>query len=189
MGHYKTPEQKIWSAIKSRCFCKGDTGYPWYGARGITVCDRWRDSYDNFMADMGPRPTPKHSIDRIDSNGHYEPSNCRWATKLEQANNTRANRVIVAFDRAQTLTQWSRETGIKVGTIWRRLKFGMVPEQAVSAGVMLQGEANKGAKLKDQDVHAIRADGRSARVIAKDYGVSRSTITRVKRGEGWSHVS
>ncbi len=88
-GH-RSAEYQIWAGMLSRCLYAGDTNFAKYGARGITVCDRWR--YACFLADMGRRPTPKHSIDRIENNGNYEPGNCRWATASEQMRNTRRQR-------------------------------------------------------------------------------------------------
>ena len=85
-GRY-SPEYWPWQALKDRCVNKNRGDFQSYGGRGITVCERWRDSFENFFADMGPRPSPKHSVDRIDVNGNYEPGNCRWATVTEQAIN------------------------------------------------------------------------------------------------------
>lgn len=87
-GMARTPLYKVWSEMKRRCKNPNDPKYKYYGARGISVCASW-DSFENFYRDMGERPTPKHSIDRINNDGNYEPENCRWATALEQRHNQR----------------------------------------------------------------------------------------------------
>jgi hypothetical protein len=88
-----SPEWQTWNAMLVRCSSPGAANYQIYGGRGIKVCDRWRDGFEAFLADMGPRPSPKHSLDRIDPNGNYEPGNCRWATAKEQAFNRRNNKL------------------------------------------------------------------------------------------------
>lgn len=88
-GSSKTAEYSAWQGMKGRCYRKKNKKYPIYGGRGITVCDQWLESFDAFYAAMGDRPSPKHSVDRIDTNGNYEPSNCRWATASQQAINRR----------------------------------------------------------------------------------------------------
>ena len=84
----RVPEYSVWKSVRNRCNNPKNEHYQWYGARGIKVCERW-DSYENFIADMGPRPSNKHSIERVNNDGNYEPANCKWATKLEQSRNRR----------------------------------------------------------------------------------------------------
>ena len=92
-----------------------------YGKRGIKVCDKWLQSFENFYKDMGEPPTNKHSIDRINVNGNYEPSNCRWATRTVQARNTRANTLLDYDGKRKTIAEWAEITGIKPATICNRL--------------------------------------------------------------------
>jgi len=118
--------------MKSRCYTKSNIGYPYYGGRGITVCDRWLHSFENFLSDMGERPGPEYSLDRINPNGNYRPDNCRWATRETQDNNRRANRFLTWNGKTQTIAQWAKETGISKGTILNRLNWGWPIEDALS---------------------------------------------------------
>jgi hypothetical protein len=121
----------IWSCMIDRCHNPKNPAYFRYGGVGIEVCARWRE-YVNFFADMGPRPSPSHSIDRIDGTGSYEPGNCRWATKIVQMNNVRTNRRLTAFGETMTFAEWARKSGIPRVTIANRLKGGWAVSRAVS---------------------------------------------------------
>jgi hypothetical protein len=88
-GKYGTPENRAWNSMKRRCYNSHSKDYENYGGRGITVCERWINSFENFLSDMGLRPSSQHSIDRKNVNGNYEPSNCKWATPIEQRHNRR----------------------------------------------------------------------------------------------------
>lgn len=111
-GATSTAEYTTWKEMRSRCRYRGHRAWSLYGGRGIKVCERWRRSFANFLADMGLRP-PGMSIDRIDSNGNYEPGNCRWATKLEQAHNRRGN-VLTPISAILLRQIWIRSFGRRV---------------------------------------------------------------------------
>jgi hypothetical protein len=129
-------EYKAWCHIKERCHNQRDKAFCRYGGRGIVVCERWRESFEAFLADMGKRPSPKHSIDRIDNDGNYEPGNCRWATMTEQGNNKRNNRHFEAFGKRQTLAQWARELGVTRELLDNRLRLLKWPvEKALSHNI------------------------------------------------------
>jgi hypothetical protein len=124
-------EYHSWRAMLDRCENKNYREYPDYGARGIKICERWHD-FNNFYADMGKRP-PNTTLDRIDNNGNYEPSNCRWATAKTQCNNRRNNTLITYQGKTQTLQQWADETGIYKNTIIMRIyHYGWSVEKALT---------------------------------------------------------
>lgn len=124
-------EYWIWNMIVQRCTNTKVKNWMDYGGRGITVCDRWL-KYENFIADMGKRPTIKHSIERIDNNAGYSPGNCRWVTRQVQAANKRNNRFIELFGRRQHLSGWAREYGISHTLILHRLSRGWSEVDAIT---------------------------------------------------------
>ena len=130
-GMSGTPEYQAWHDMKRRCFNPNAKNYSYYGGRGIFMCDRWL-SFENFLADMGSRPTAKHSLDRIDNNADYSPDNCRWSTKKEQQNNKRTNRLITIGCVTLTIAQWTKEMGYGESVINKRLDMGWSEYDAVT---------------------------------------------------------
>lgn len=132
-GGHGTTEYITWKEMKRRCYNPRNSQYHLYGGRGIVICDRWRTSFVNFLSDMGLKPFPEATIDRIDNNGPYSPSNCRWATKLEQGQNTRKARVLTYNGETMTLRAWARKLGITHRTLSVRIERGWPPEKVFSA--------------------------------------------------------
>lgn len=125
----KRPEYHIWQGIIYRCENHNAREYKHYGGRGITICASWRNSFESFLNDVGPRPSADHSIDRIDNDGHYEPGNVRWATTIEQLRNQRRNRLIFHDGETLTLAEWSERTGLGTRTIAYRLRAGWAEDR------------------------------------------------------------
>lgn len=121
-GMKTTPEYNSWKGMNRRCGTPKNPRYKDYGGRGIIVCDRWKTSFSNFFEDMGYKPTPKHSIDRIDVNGDYEPNNCRWATRSEQDRGMRKNRWMEAFGIRRVISDWARELNVAPTTLYYHIK-------------------------------------------------------------------
>jgi len=125
-------EYRIWACMLSRCRNPRDWGYHNYGGRGIKVCERW-ERFDNFLADMGPAPSPTHSIDRYpDNDGNYEPGNCRWATKHEQDTNRRQTRLLTMNGETLCVKDWARKFNIDYDMLLRRIARGTALEVAVA---------------------------------------------------------
>jgi hypothetical protein len=122
--------------MRTRCLNPRALAYPWYGARGITVHPAWSGSFEAFLSDVGLKPTPGHTLERIDVNGHYEPGNVTWVPRLAQGANKRNNRMITAFGETLHMNEWCRRTGILQGTLWDRIARGWDAERALSTPVI-----------------------------------------------------
>lgn len=120
--------------------CDRDKEAHIYRDRGIVVCQRWREDFAAFLADMGPRPSPKHSVDRIDNDRGYEPGNCRWATVLEQARNTRRNVLLTHGGVTLCVAEWAERTGVHATTILRRIRCGVPVARALDMKRLRRGE-------------------------------------------------
>jgi len=130
-GKSRSAEYKCWDGIVQRCTNNKYHSYSNYGGRGIRLCNRW-SKFENFYADMGSKPSENHSIERIDNEQGYEPSNCRWATSTEQARNRRSNHTLTHDGRTQCVQAWAEECGINKVTLLCRIRAGWSVSKAVS---------------------------------------------------------
>lgn len=127
-------EYFAWHDMQSRCTKQEHISFANYGGRGISICRRW-DTFERFFEDMGRRPGPKYSLDRVDNNGPYSPANCRWATPKQQQNNRRCNKFYEYCGHSKTAPQWARLVGIDASVLTARLKLGWKMERALHTAI------------------------------------------------------
>ena len=162
---------KLWTGIRQRCTNPNAAAYHRYGGRGITMCQRWIDSYTNFIADIGEQPEGM-TLDRIDNNGNYEPSNVKWATRKEQANNRATNVVLTHDGLTMTLKQWAEHLGWEYGLIASRWKKGVRGDELFAVP---KWERNK--------VYEYKGQVKTLTKWAEDTGIPYATLVwRVKHG-------
>ena len=130
-----------WRSMKARCEIKGSKSFPAYGGAGITVCERWSNSFANFLGDMGECPDESMTLDRLDNAIGYQPGNCRWATKTAQNRNSSRNHLIEHGGKKLCVSEWAEITGIKYRTIMTRLAKGWSAEAALTTPVKPSGRA------------------------------------------------
>ncbi len=169
-----TATYSTWKAMRQRCNNSESSAYKYYGARGIKICDRWQDEdsgYTNFLQDMGEKPSKQHSLDRIDVNGNYCPENCRWATPIIQANNTRSNRRVRFEGKLYTLAELSREKFGKPGVIASRLAMNWTVTEAATT------------PIKESNLYLFEGEYLNASQISKRLGGDRRLVyNRLKKG-------
>lgn len=165
-----SPLYKTWNSMRQRCENPKSPSFHNYGGRGIYVCERWRN-FANFAADMAPKPSPQHSIDRIDNDGPYSPENCRWVgSRQEQMANRRVNRPITFRGETHIVAEWARRVNIDQDTLLMRLKSGWSVERALTTPlnyklITFEGETKTVGEWSTQT------------------GISRRTITdRLRKG-------
>ena len=129
-GKHGSPEYQSWRAMRERCLNPNSIGYKNYGGRGIKVCERWINNFQNFLDDMGKRPNGL-TLDRIDNNGDYTPENCRWTDRKTQVRNRRPQIVISYNGETLSIRQWSERTGQKHDTIYNRMKKGWPTKEVI----------------------------------------------------------
>lgn len=196
------------ATTKRRCYSESCPDYKYYGGRGITICDRWLESFDNYLADMGLRPEGM-TLERVDNDGPYSPENCIWASRAVQGNNTRAVKLITYMGETHSLSEWERRLGFKAGTLKARLgPLGYTVEQAMTKPVKCGGtvcgkeyprltdqswrntsamhKAHLPPVLNDNQVTIMRllhaAVAMSYSVLARMFGVSVSTASDAVQG-------
>lgn len=134
-GRHRMSKERVyrtWVEIKTRCFDKNSTGYERYGGRGITMCDRWKNSFEAFLSDMGEPPGKEYSIDRINNNGNYEPGNCRWATPSQQSRNRRSCVMVEYNGEKMCVTDLAEKIGMSAPLLRSRIKRGWDLESAIN---------------------------------------------------------
>lgn len=171
----RAQEWLAWRNLKDRCYNPRNKLFARYGGRGIKVCDAWRQSFEAFLADVGHAPSPKHMIGRVNNDGHYEPGNVRWETRMEQMRNKSDNHIIEFNGRREHLSEWSRITGIEHSTILYRLRAGWAVEKTLTTPVGIERS------------RYLEFRGRRMRLSewSKETGIPRLTIKRRIDDFGW----
>lgn len=171
----KTALYQVWCSMIKRCHSETEPGFKNYGARGIKVCDRWRNDFSDFLADMG-EPEPGQSIERDDVNGNYEPENCRWASKVEQANNARSNVMLATIDGVMTIAEFAKRYGLNYAGVQKQIKRHGVTEIA-GINFRIAGRRDSMRPPPPEEIVA---------VLARRFNVEpRFVINWIKRGN-WS---
>lgn len=210
-GLSRTPEYRVWQTMRLRCTEPNNPAWADYGGRGITVCERWLNSPQAFVDDMGPKPSPKHEIDRIDNDAGYSPDNCRWATRSENDRNRRSTAWIEFRGERRRLIDLCEEFGVPADTVRFRLRKEWTVEATFTTPVrdrapngqgkkhlprpprrqkFQRGEANHAAKLTDDQRRAVHLAYRSGDVsqaaLGRAFGVSQTVIGNIVRDPRWS---
>jgi hypothetical protein len=179
--------------MRARCADVTGRHRKYYGAAGVTICDRWQ-SFENFLADMGERPSLEYSLDRIDNSKDYEPGNCRWATRKVQGANRACVMPLTFNGKTQNPEDWARELGIKPQTLRRRVSRGWPVERVLTAPAKrgTPGESSATAKLTDELVRQLRKEGLHGTAARKkraaELGIGLSTLEHALSGRTWSHL-
>jgi hypothetical protein len=177
-GGTGTPEYETWRGMIDRCEKSSHASYSRYGAKGITVCSEWRHDFPAFLRDVGPKPSPEHTLERIQNRRGYEPGNVRWATKKEQARNRSSNRLIEFRSETKTLIEWAELTGIESSIISRRIEWGWSIEEAMTRPVASKKRPFMNKKL------AYRGREMTPVQWARELGMRLPTLCR-RLSAGW----
>lgn len=178
-GMSSSAEYRVWHGMKRRCYETRRRDYKYYGGRGIAVCERWRTSFVNFFADMGPKPFPEAQIERVDNDGNYEKSNCKWATQEEQKQNTRNVRKLTYNGETLSIGEWAKKLGIDRSTLRLRLDKGWPLEEVFSSEISF---------VPRSTARILTCNGESLtmRAWARKLGIVHSTIAKRIDKQDWT---
>lgn len=182
-GNRNHPLYQTWIDIRRRCNNPKRPEYRNYGARGIQICERWNNSFHAFLEDMGEKPSSRHSIDRINNDGDYEPANCRWATVSEQHNNTRRNVIVIG---GLNIRQAAKTLGISEHAIVKRHRNGRQIDAERNAFIR-RGECVSSAKLTTELVSEIRA-GYAVAIKKREFANRMASTLGVHAGSIWNAI-
>ncbi len=175
-------EYRAWRNMRQRCNNKNVPNYYRYGGRGITVCQQW-DTFETFLEDMGLRPSAKHSIDRRDNNGNYEPSNCYWATREQQENNKESTILLTHNGRTLSLAQWAKELGMSYDHIRSRYRYGW----DIASIIKTPKNKHHRERINNHKSRLITHNGKTMNIAqwAKELGTTYDVL-RARSRYGWS---
>ena len=147
-GLSHTPEYRAWQTARLRCTDPENPAWADYGGRGITMCSRWLNDVRAFVADMGPKPSPAHEIDRIDNDRGYEPGNCRWVLRAVNCRNRRSNRVVEFRGELRSVADWCESLGLPTSAVIKRLDAGWTPAAALTKPVRAKRPNGSGRRAR-----------------------------------------
>ena len=171
------PEYHVWLYMKGRCCNPNATMYQYYGGRGIKICKKWLNSFETFFQDMGPRPSPKHTLDRINVDGHYTPRNCKWSTRKEQARNRKTTRWVFWKGRQMSLAEACEIEDMPTGVVQPRLAYGWPLKKALTEPS--RGRNFLSAKQIKSVLKRYQRGGESFRSLGKEFGCSYGQIRNI----------
>ncbi|QHZ59820.1 HNH endonuclease [Alteromonas phage vB_AmeM_PT11-V22] len=179
------PLYKTYRGMIARCYHGNHPSYHRYGGRGIKVCDRWLESFENFLKDVGEKPDNTYSLDRKDNEGDYEPTNCRWATQKQQCNNFSANHIVKYEGTRYTLSELADKIGVKQNTLTYRLKRGWSLREAVKGKRAEKFNQPYKNNLPPEDfitmLDCVYVNRESLKEVARKFEVSESNLSRIVR--------